>query len=283
MRHTRAVRSIVVVALLCRSAAAEPAKSAVDKLVRAAVATVSASMLADRAVIDIYGVDESKDLVAVNALRSHGAGGKITRKLDPRGVTVIADDTAGAAWFVAPYALDIVDTPMDVQEVHARERVTGLALRTGDTWRLAGLLYARTMPDKELMDPANLSTAADAIPIAAQLVGDAAVGGEVRGWFPAGLAKAAAPGVALLASGTQASELATTTAASLKLAAAWDALKLVPDQIHASLFSDGKLAFVTATIYLPRKPGPGAVRMSVAIVATRTAKGWRWVSLQFSA
>jgi hypothetical protein len=172
---------------------------------------------------------------------------------------------------------------MDVQEVHARERVAGLALRTGDTWRLAGLLYARTMPDKELMDPANLSTAADAIPIPTQIVGDAAVGREVRGWFATGLAKTAAPGVALLASGTQASELATTTAASLKLAAAWDALKLMPDQIHASLFGDGKLAFVTATIYLPRKTGPGAVRMSVAIVATRTATGWRWVSLQFSA
>jgi hypothetical protein len=277
------VRSIAVVALLCSSAAAEPAKTAVDKLVRTAVATVHASLLADRAVINVYGVDESGDLVAVGALRSYGAGGKITRKLDPRGVTVIADDAAGTAWFVAPYALDIVDTPMDVQEIHARERVAGLALRTGNTWRLAGLLYARTMPDKELMDPTNLSTATDAIPSPAQIVGDAAVGGEVRGWFTAGLAKAAAPGVALLASGTQASELATTTVESLKLAAAWDALKLVPDQIHASVFGDGKLAFVTATIYLPRKTGPGAVRMSVAIVATRTATGWRWVSLQFSA
>jgi hypothetical protein len=94
-----------------------------------AVATVGASLLADGAVIDVYGIDESADLVTVSALRSQGAGGKITRKLDPRGVTVIADDVAGAAWFVAPYALDIVDTPMDVQEVHARERVAGLALR----------------------------------------------------------------------------------------------------------------------------------------------------------
>jgi hypothetical protein len=31
---------------------------------------------------------------------------KITRKIEPRGVTVIADDAAGAAWFVALYALD---------------------------------------------------------------------------------------------------------------------------------------------------------------------------------
>lgn len=136
---------------------------------------------------------------------------------------------------------------------------------------------------KELMDPANLSTAADAIPTAVEIAGDAAVGREVRGWFATGLAKAAAPDVALLASGTQSPELATTTAASLKLAAAWDALKLAPDRIHASLFGDGKLAFVTATVYLPRKTGPGAVRMSVAIVATRTGTGWRWVSLQFSA
>lgn len=120
------------------------------------------------------------------------------------------------------------------------------------------------------MDPANLSTAADAIPTAVEIAGDAAVGREVRGWFPTGLAKAAAPDVALLASGTQSSELATTAAAALKLAAAWDRLKLVPDRIHASLFGDGKLAFVTATVYLPRKTGPGALRMSVAIVATRT-------------
>ena len=70
--------------------------------------------------IDVYGIDESADLVAVGALRSHGAGGKITRKIEPRGVTIIADDAA--AWFVAPYALDIVDTPMDVPEVHTRER-----------------------------------------------------------------------------------------------------------------------------------------------------------------
>jgi hypothetical protein len=265
MLHTCAVRSIAVVVLLCSSAAAEPATTAVGKLVRTAVATVGASLLTD------------------GALRSQGAGGKITRKLDPRGVTVIVHDVAGAAWFVAPYALDIVDTPMDVQEVHARERVAGLALRTGDTWRLAGLLYARTMPDKELMDPANLSTAADAIPTAVEIAGDAAVGREVRGWFATGLAKTAAPDVALLASGTQSSELATTTAASLKLAAAWDRLKLVPDRIRASLFGDGKLAFVTATVYLPRKTGPGAVRMSVAIVATKTGTGWRWVSLQFSA
>jgi hypothetical protein len=277
------VRSVAVVALLCSSAAAEPAKTAVDKLVRTAIATVGASLFADHVVIDIYGMDESEDLVAVGALRTHGAGGKITRKLDPHGVAVVADEAAGAAWFVAPYAVDIVDTPMDVQEVHTRERVAGLALRIGDTWRLAGLLYARTMPDKELMDPANLSTAADAIPTVAEIVGDAAVGREVRGWFATGLAKAAAPDVVLLASGTQSSELATTTAASLKLAAAWDALKLVPDRIHASLFGDGKLAFVTAAIYLPRKTGPGAVRMSVAIVATRTTTGWRWVSLQFSA
>lgn len=173
-----------------------------DKLVRTAVATVGASLLTDGAVIDVYGIDESADLVAVGALRSQGAGGKITRKLDPHGVTAIVDDVAGAAWFVAPYALDIVDTPMDVQEVHARERVAGLALRTGDTWRLAGLLYARTMPDKELIDPANLSTAADAIPTTVEIAGDAAVGREVRGWFATGLAKAAAPDVALLASGT---------------------------------------------------------------------------------
>jgi hypothetical protein len=79
----------------------------------------------------VYGIDESADLVGVGALRSHGAGGKITRKIEPRVVTVIADDAAGAAWFVAPYALDIVDTPMDVPEVHTRERVAGLALRIG--------------------------------------------------------------------------------------------------------------------------------------------------------
>ena len=133
MRHTCVVRSIAVVVLLCSSAAAEPAKTAVDKLVRTAVATVGASLLADSAVIDVYGIDESADLVAVGALRSHGAGGKITRKIEPRGVTVIADDAAGAAWFVAPYALDIVDTPMDVPEVHTKERVAGLALRIGDT------------------------------------------------------------------------------------------------------------------------------------------------------
>ena len=277
------MRSLAVIALLYSSAAAEPARTTVDKLVRTAVATVDAKLLADHAVINIYGSDES-DLVAVSAIRTHGSGGKITRKIDPRGVTIIADEAAGAAWFVAPYTLDIVDPPMDVSEVHSKERVAGLVLRTGGTWRIAGLLYARTMPDKELMDPANLSTATDAMPAAAQLGGDDdAVGREIRGWFATGLAKAAAPGIEVLAAGTQASELATTSAASLKLAATWDALKLVPGRLHASLFGDGKLAFVTTTVYLPRKTGPGAVRMGLAIVAIKTTAGWRWVSLQFSA
>ncbi|HEU4732066.1 MAG TPA: hypothetical protein VFT22_29425 [Kofleriaceae bacterium] len=170
------MRSIAVVALLCSSAAAEPARTAVDKLVRTAVATVGASLLADGAVIDVYGIDESADLVAVGALRSHGAGGKITRAREGRG--------AGRR--------DARLGPPVVGTGDNRRRVAEARRRVGR-------------------------------------------------------------------------------------------LKLVPDRIHASLFGDGKLAFVTATMYLPRKTGPGAVRMSVAIVATRTATGWRWVSLQFSA
>ena len=168
-------------------------------------------------------------------------------------------------------------------------RITGVLVDDGG-WKVARIAYVTPRPDKDLVASAGYQdpplTPASGPP---RHSGDEAIARAVDGWFKAqgGAGFVASAGAGdLAASGTAPAELGASRAAALKLAKAWDRLKLGATEIDATAL--GSLAFVRGTVRRPVKTpkaatkGPLAAPLTLFAVVVDEGGAWKWRSLAWT-
>jgi hypothetical protein len=182
-------------------------------------------------------------------------------------ITIMFDATGELAWFLVPYERD-----------GAPRRFGGLAIKTADGWRIAAAMYSELATDAELDAPERvLGTPHGTDP--PHLDGDPTLAKQIASWFKTGIANHAAK-TSLIASGT-ASKAVATNAAAIKLVRSWSAHNARATSISATLFADGRIAFVQCQLELPRKKG--TIGLAMTFIAIRVGDDWNWVSVQTSA
>jgi len=200
-------------------------------------------------------------------------------------MTVVVADGGHAAWFHVRGTLkykEVVGEGIDDWAKPLPVRVSG-ALVDDHGWKIVRVAYTAPIEDKEMIASAGyhdppLSPASGA----PAHTGDAAIGKAVDAWFPGGLV-AAAGAQTIVANGTAPGERGDDRAAALKLAKAWDKLKLGATEVDAVAF--GKLGFVRVVVRLPVKPAKGktpiAAEMVLHAVVADEGGTWRWQSLNW--
>lgn len=207
--------------------------------------------------------------------------------------TLVVDPSGHAAWFYLRATFkyrEVVGEGITAWAKPVEVRLTGVLVDDGG-WKVARIAYATAMPDKDMIAHAGYQdpplAPASGSP---RHTGDAAIAQVVDGWFKgrggAGFVAGAGTGD-LAANGTAPAELAANRAAALKLAKAWDRLKLAPTEVDATAF--GGLGFVRVTVRLPVKPtrpaakGPHAAELTLFAVVVDEGGTWKWRALDWTA
>jgi hypothetical protein len=276
------VRILAMVLALTRAAAADPARD-VDKLVRTFFGNLDHR-------------DQLKPLLRPDVI--YTVGDTIARDATPDDIStfsgmfdirsvsnlaVTVDPRRHAAWFRGVADAIMVDQTGDsciegpcppMPELHLH--VAGLAV-DDHGWKLAAVMVTETEDDRALLDRHAEAPIFDAIPTETALMGDLKLAGDAAAWFGSGLAHAAAPAFVYV-SGTAPRELAAG-AASKRLVAKWDAMKLVVASVEAKTY--GEVGFVFADVRWPYRKDQ-VVQMRLAAIAIRDGARWLWVVLDFA-
>lgn len=201
--------------------------------------------------------------------------------------TIAIDDATGLAYFQAPFNTHTVffDVSGDMgdQTYKSVERVGGIAVLDGSTWKIAAAMWTRGLDsDAKLIKKEKEGAVPTMLPSGEPTItGDAKLGGIVRGWFKTGFAPAAAKTGKRIASGTGPKEFGVD-AAALKMAKTWDKLGLVPSTIEVTQVAGGKAAFAKVQCIWKAQKGKTNIPMLLGIVLIPDGADWRWVSMQFS-
>ena len=239
-------------------------------------------LLTKDALVNVRGLDLSSDTddfpISDSVLHSLN---RITRKLGK--LTTGANDATGVGWFQWEYQAHItfesaINSMPDVYDV--KERVGGLAVRDGTTWKLAAVQYSDLKSDAALL--ADKQNRREALPAQAKLTGDATIAKTVAEWYATGFASNAAGSPNIVVSGSSPGEYAKG-AATAKLVKGWDKLKLVVDTLEARSYAGGKAAAVRGVVVWPSKKGKGGTLLHVLVVLVHDGTQWKWVSIQYGA
>lgn len=251
-------------------------KADAEAVIRKHLKTVFTASVADTMTADgkIYVKEEVFDPTETSRLEqwvmSNSAGGVTTT---PKPLTVVVDPATKLGWFTAPLTIkhrEYIGEGTTGWKTDNR-RVIGVVVDQGG-WKIAAAFYGEAVSDKDLMDTVNEP---GIHPPAT--TGDAEVVKAVRGMFGGFVARASTTAAAAI--GTTASEVATTRAAALKLAAGWDKLKLSPAIIHAHRYGKVGVAHVHAEMPIKK----GVVLVNALVLLVEEADGWRWVMLGWHA
>jgi len=280
------MRTLIVVGLLAVSSVAaadskdieSTVKTSLDKLAR--FESDAALGFTDTAVVfDTRGnaVDMTEhDGCAKGAVVSAFYGcieGTATNK--PGAIT--AGELGDVGWFQTPFTASMA-TPGNKPDSDP-VRFGGVVLKQGGGWKIAAAAYTTPISDKLLL----MSSDAGAIPPADKIAysGDQKVGAVFAGWFKTGFAKAAASNASIVASGTSPAEY-KAKAGAVTLAKSWDKLKLGLYAVDVKLLAGGKIGFVQAIVFMPRKGSKATVSMQLYAVVIPDGSQWKWVSLMYA-
>jgi hypothetical protein len=271
-------RLVAVLLMLVGGVAHADLKGDVAKLVHANIKAVAADKLADFdrtisggrvLVLPDGGSAIEKGLVA----DIYGPGAKkVAHKVE--NLHIVVDAAKGMAWFHGAIAATFV---VDKKKVSRPMRISGIAADEGEPvgWKIEALMYARSMPDKELF-----AHAAEATRAAPKTSGEPTATKIVAGWFDgAAISDARSKNVAVAVNGTGAVEIGTG-AFAVKLVKAWESLKLWATAVEATLFANNELAFVRADVMMP--VDKQAVKVVLGVILAKENNTWRWVSLSFT-
>ncbi|HEX7838538.1 MAG TPA: hypothetical protein VF469_13780 [Kofleriaceae bacterium] len=214
----------------------------------------------------------------------HGPDPRIIFEIDWKlgALTLATDEARGFTWFQAPVSLAI-KLPYGTaccDTLPTALRASGIVVRDAkdQPWRLAALALSRQLSDADLFRGAT-----EALPDGEPLADDTDLGKQAAAWFPAKgdtlLARNAAAGATVVASGTAPTEYATGPAAG-KLVAAWDKIGIRAKTVEARTFARDTIGLVEVKAGLPRKKA--AAPMVLYAIAIRDGKKWKWVSLQWT-
>lgn len=234
-------------------------------------------------------IDVSSDGVAPKAkvlIRGAWSTGDVVRDLyslegDPQSLfesalgklDIVVDDARGFAWFHGGATFTRMGE--GAMSADTKVRIHGIATKDAK-WKIVAIGYTEGIDDELMLETAGkLKLAA---PTTTVYEGDAATAKTFAGWFSTGLASQAGKGN-VIANGTAASEVGAGPAA-IKLARAWDKLKLGVYKVSATTFANGEIAFVRAAVAWRAKKI--LVPMVVSAVVVKEAGAWKWVSLNFT-
>lgn len=188
---------------------------------------------------------------------------------------VVVDAAKKLAWFHGALVATFV---IDRKKVRLPMRISGIAADEGSPvgWKIQALMYARTMPDRELYAKASAATRGAAKP-----AGDAALAKLVGAWFAEGgsIANDRSKNVAVFVSGTGSVEIGNG-AFAVKLVNAWEDLKMWATAVEATLFAKSEIAFVRADVMIP--VDEQASKLVLGAIMVKENGVWRWVSLSFT-
>lgn len=195
-------------------------------------------------------------------------------------ITKTLTGTSGdVGWFHVTLSSTKKDTDGTAPEKRTL-RVSALATRTKDAWSIHGVGYSEAVPDAELASRRRAVVKGEHKVI---LEGDTAIATTVAGWYKTGLAAQAGPSAQLVASGSAPGESAQG-AAALRLARAWDKLRIAPFDLRARRVDGGKAVWVQGSVMLPRKGKklPSVLQVTMVLVPdSKDATKWRWGALHY--
>jgi hypothetical protein len=186
---------------------------------------------------------------------------------------LVVDAKARVAWFHYVITMKYVEYPEFKES--ATFRVSGVAV-DDHGWKLAALVWAHVLPDKDLFQRAQSRSRPDKTPPL-----ELASARVVARWFDRGgsIAKDRATAAQTVANGTAPSEIGVGSAAA-KLATSWDALGMWLWETESKEW--GSVAFVAAKVGLPTKKHDNAVMLDLGAILVQEGGRWRWVSLDFA-
>lgn len=261
------------------SVASADVKTDVEKLVTTNIKAVAADRFADfdrtvsggRVLVLPDGRSAIEKSLVADIYGPHAK--KVTHEIET--LHVVADAAKKLAWFHGTIAATYV---VDKRKVRQPMRVSGIVVDEGAPvgWKIEALMYARTMPDKDVAAHAGEATHG-----AAKTTGDGALAKLVAAWFAEGgsIANDRSKNVAVAVNGTNAVEIGNG-AFAVKLVKAWDALKLWATTVEATAFAGGEIAFVRADVMMPVEQK--AAKLVLGVILAKENGAWRWVSLSFT-
>ncbi len=271
--------ALLVVVLAGRVAHAD-LKRDVEKLVHTNIKAVAADKLDafDRTVSGgrVLVLPSGKSAVEGKSLvvEIYGPNAKkVAHKVE--NLHVVVDAAKKMAWFHGAIAATFV---VDKKKVALPMRISGIVADEGEPvgWKIQALMYARSMPDKELF-----AHAAEATRAAPKTSGESTATKVVASWFAEGasISNDRSKNVAVAVNGTGAVEIGTG-AFAVKLVKAWESLKLWATSVEATLFANNELAFVRADVMMP--VDKQAVKVVLGVILAKENNAWRWVSISFT-
>ena len=272
----RVVALLVVV--FASSLARADLKADVEKLVRANIKAVAADKFDafDRTLTGgrVLVLPDGKSTIDKGLVADiYGPKAKrVTHEIES--LHIIADAAKKLAWFHGSIAATFV---VDKKRIQLPMRISGIAADEGAPvgWKIQALMYARTMPDKELATHAAAATRASA-----KTSGDATLAKLVAAWFDGGsIASDRSKNVAVVVNGTSSVEIGDG-AFAVKLVKAWEALKPWATSVEATVFAGGEIAFVRAELMVP--VDKQAAKIVLGAILARENTAWRWVSLNLT-
>jgi len=272
-------RVVALMVVLCASSFARAdLKSDVEQLVKTNIKAVAADKFRDfdRTVTGgrVLVLPDGKSAIDKSLVADiYGPKAKkVTHKIES--LHVVADAAKKLAWFHGSIAATFV---VDKKRVQLPMRISGIAADEGAPvgWKIQALMYARTMPDKELATHAGEATRASA-----KTSGDATLAKLVAAWFDGGsIANDRSKNVAVVVNGTSSVEIGDG-AFAVKLVKAWEALKLWATSVEATVFAGGEIAFVRAELMIPIDQQ--AAKVVLGAILAKENNAWRWVSLNLT-
>ena len=194
---------------------------------------------------------------------------KVTHKVET--LHVVVDAAKGMAWF---HGAIVATFTVDKKKVTQPMRISGIAADE-DGWKIHALMYARTMPDRELQ-----ALAVEATRGKPKATGESTATNLVAKWFDGGaMSDDRSKNVAVEVNGTGAVEIGSG-AFAVKLVKAWENLKLWATAVEATLFANNELAFVRADVMMP--VDKQAVKLVLGVILAKENNAWRWVSLSLT-
>lgn len=197
---------------------------------------------------------------------------KVAHKVE--NLHVVVDAAKGMAWFHGAIVATFV---VDKKKVTQPMRISGIAADEGEPvgWKIQALMYARTMPDRELQ-----TLAVEATRGKPKTTGESTATSLVAKWFDGGsISDDRSKNVAVAVNGTGAVEIGSG-AFAVKLVKAWENLKLWATAVEATLFANNELAFVRADVMMP--VDKQAVKLVLGVILAKENNAWRWVSLSLT-
>jgi len=272
---------VVLWVVLCATAqiAVADLKADVEKLVQSNLKAVAADKLdafdrtlaAARVLVLPNGKASVDGKLAADFYGSKAK--KVAHKVDS--LHVVVDAAKKLAWFHGAYTATFI---VDKKKVALPMRISGVAIDEGEPlgWKIHALMYARTMPDKDLATHVVEATRGTAT-----TAGDAPVAKLVAAWFAEGgsISNDRSKNVAVEVNGTGAQEIGNG-AFAVRLVKLWESSKLWATATEATVFANSEIAFVRADVMLP--VDKQAAKLVLGVVLVKENNVWRWVSMSFS-